>query len=96
MMNEQLKVELELLTSPGDDIVEMLEHLEMPQLTFAQCIDVSLTEVQNIISGKEAITANTASKLEKVFGISSKYWLNREKNYRIKLLEINQKIDGTI
>ena len=89
-MSEQLKAERQLLSSPGDDILETIEHIKMSQVELADRLGKTPSKVHDLITGKEPITYNTALQLEKVLGIDAQYWLNREMNYRTKLARIEQ------
>lgn len=89
-MNERLKAERALLTPPGDDILETIKFLRMSQIELAQRLGKKPSKVHDIITGKEPITVATALQLEKVLGVSAKMWLNRESNYREKLLRLEQ------
>lgn len=89
-MNKNLEIEKELLTKPGDTILETLEFLKMTQAEFAERIGKTPSKVNDLISGKAPITVNTALQLEKVLGIDTQFWLNREANYREKIARIEQ------
>ena len=89
-MSEQLKAERELLSPPGDDILETIEHIKMSQVELADRLGKTASKVHDLITGKEPITYNTALQLEKVLGIDAQFWLNREMNYRTKLARIEQ------
>lgn len=84
-MSEKLKVVRELLSPPGDDVLETIQHIKMSQAELADRLGKTAPKVNDLISGKEPVTYNTALQLEKVLGIEAQYWLNREKNYRNKL-----------
>ncbi|MBS1527436.1 MAG: HigA family addiction module antidote protein [Bacteroidetes bacterium] len=85
-----IKDERELISKPGDTILETLEHMHMTQTELAARMGKTAPKVNDIISGKEPITLATALLLEKVFGIDAHFWLNREIQYREKLLRIEQ------
>ena len=85
-----VKDERELLSKPGDTILETLEHLRMSQAELSKRMGKTPPKINDIISGKEPITVNTALQLEKVLGIEAQFWLNRESSYREKLLRIEQ------
>ncbi|WP_185215726.1 HigA family addiction module antitoxin [Sphingobacterium mizutaii] len=89
-MKKDLHIEKELLTKPGDTILETLGLLKMSQVEFAERLGKTPGKVNDIISGKAPITVNTALQLEKVLGIETQFWLNRESNYREKLARIEQ------
>ena len=85
-----IKDERELLSKPGDTILETIEHLKMSQVELADRMGRTPSKINDIISGKEPITITTAMQLEKVLGIDAKFWLNREMIYREKLSRIEQ------
>jgi len=85
-----IKDERELLSKPGDTILETLEYMHMTQAELATRMGRTAPKINDIISGKEPITLNTALQLEKVLGIDAYFWLNREVQYREKLLRIEQ------
>lgn len=89
-MSKQLKAERALLSSPGDDILETIEHIKMSQAELADRLGKTAPKVHDLITGKEPITYNTALQLEKVLGIDAQFWLNREMQYREKLTRIQQ------
>jgi HTH-type transcriptional regulator/antitoxin HigA len=89
-MIEKLKDEKELLSKPGDTILETLEHIKMSQAELAERMGKTPSKVNDIISGKEPISVNTSLQLEKVLGIDAKFWLNREMLYREKLSRVQQ------
>lgn len=89
-MSSNTKIERELLTKPGDSILETLEYLKMSQAELAERIGKTPSKVNDLISGKAPVTVNTAMQLEKVLGIDMQFWLNREMHYREKLARIEQ------
>lgn len=86
----KLKDERELLSKPGDTILETLDQLKMSQVELAERMGKTPPKVNDIISGKEPISITTAFQLEKVLGIDAQFWLNRELIYREKLSRIEQ------
>jgi HTH-type transcriptional regulator/antitoxin HigA len=89
-MNKKLKDERELLSKPGDTIIETLEHIKMSQVELGERMGKTPSKVNDIISGKEPLTMATALLLEKVLGIEAEFWLNRELRYREKLTRLEQ------
>lgn len=89
-MSSNIKIERELLTKPGDTILETIEVLKMTQAELAERMGKTPAKVNDLISGKAPITVNTAMQLEKVLGIEMQFWLNREMHYREKLARIEQ------
>ena len=89
-MSNNLADERELLSKPGDTILDTLEHLKMTQAELAERMGKTSSKINDIISGKEPVTVTTALQLEKVLGIEAKFWLNREMQYREKLSRLDQ------
>jgi HTH-type transcriptional regulator/antitoxin HigA len=86
----KVKDERELLSKPGDVIIETLEHIKMNQTELSIRMGKTPSKISDVISGKEPITVATALQLEKVLGIDAQFWLNRETLYREKLSRIEQ------
>ena len=86
----KLKDERELLSKPGDTILETIEHIKISQVELAERMGKTPSKINDLISGKEPISGVTALQLEKVLGIDAQFWLNREMLYREKLLRIEQ------
>jgi len=82
--------ERELLSKPGDTILETIEYNRMNQVELAERMGRTPSKVNDLISGKEPITVATAFQLEKVLGIDAQFWLNREMLYREKLSRLEQ------
>jgi len=89
-MSSNTTIARELLTKPGDTILETIEFLRMSQAELAERIGKTPAKVNDLISGKAPISVNTAMQLEKVLGIDMQFWLNREMHYREKLARIEQ------
>jgi HTH-type transcriptional regulator/antitoxin HigA len=69
-------------------MVETMELKGISQPNLAMRMDRPLKTINEIIKAKTAITPETAIQLELVLGIEAKFWLEREKNYRLELSEI--------
>lgn len=89
-MSQRLKAARDLLSPPGDDILEHIDYIKMSQAELADRLGKTPSKVNDLISGKEPITYTTALQLEKVLGIEAPYWLNREMQYREKLARLEQ------
>lgn len=86
----KLTDERELLSRPGDTIIETIEYIKMSQVELAERMGKTPSKINDLISGKEPITMATALQLEKVLGIDAQFWLNREMLYREKLSRLEQ------
>lgn len=78
--------EVDWVSKPGDSIVDILNERCMPLYEFAQKAGLSLSEATDLIEGKIAITTEVARGLEAAFGAPASFWLQRDKNYRNKIL----------
>ena len=76
---------------PGDFIREELEERGWTQQELAERMGRPLQAVNMIVNGHKAITAETASQLEIVFGPSAIYWMNLESTWQLYKLAENQK-----
>jgi len=86
---------------PGDTLRELLETRDMRQQELADRIAMSTKAVSHLMTGKMALTHETALKLEHVLGVNATFWLSLENNYRVhcssdtREFQINDKKGGT-
>ena len=72
--------------TPGDVLLEeFLKPMKITQNQLARDIHVPANRVSQIIHGKREITADTALRLGKYFGIEPEFWLNLQVRYNIKI-----------
>jgi addiction module HigA family antidote len=88
---KNLELAREMLSPPGDTIQETINALGMNQNELAERMGRPVKTINEIIKGKEAITAATALQLELVLGIPANFWLERERQYVHALAEIEHK-----
>ena len=67
---------------PGETLRETLENLNMSQAELAERCGRPKKTINEIITGKAAITAETALQLEHVLGIPASFWTKLESNYQ--------------
>lgn len=60
---------------PGAHLAEILDELGVSQYRLAQSISVSPRRINEIVKGQRAITADTALRLGRFFGMSAGFWL---------------------
>ena len=73
---------------PGEILMEeFLEPLEVSQNRLAVAIGVPPRRINEIVHGKRGITADTALRLERYFGVSAQFWLNLQTRYELDLAE---------
>lgn len=71
--------------APGETISEVIGGLGLSQVDLARRLGVTTKFVSQLISGKAALTENTALMLERVVGVRAGFWLNLEKDYQLYL-----------
>lgn len=70
---------------PGEFIRDELEAREWTQADLAVILNKPLPAVNEIITGKKAITPETAKSLGDAFGVDPQYWLNLENIYKLSM-----------
>ncbi|MEM1321364.1 MAG: HigA family addiction module antitoxin [Bacteroidota bacterium] len=77
---------------PGEVLLEeFLIPLEITQYRLAKDLKIPQTRVSQIVKGNRRITADTALRLSKYFGISAKFWLGLQDDYDLE--EFNNKLE---
>jgi len=72
--------------TPGDVLLEeFLRPMEISQNQLAKDINVPANRVSQIIHGKREITADTALRFGRYFGIEPEFWLNLQLRYNMKI-----------
>jgi antitoxin HigA-1 len=64
---------------------EFMKPLKLSDNQLARDIDVPPGRISEIINGKRAITADTALRLGKYFGVSPEIWLNLQVDHDIRV-----------
>ena len=82
-----------ILSPPGDTIQETLNAISMSQTELSERMGRPKEKINDIIKGREPITTATAFQLEKVLGIPANFWMNREKDYRKSLFELEEQAE---
>ena len=71
---------------PGEILQEdFLNGFGITQHRLAVAVGVPPRRINEIVHGKRAITADTALRLGKYFGIDPQFWLNLQSRYEIEL-----------
>ena len=68
---------------PGEFIRDELEERGWTQADLAKIMDRPLPTVNLLITGKRAITPETALGLSGAFGTSAEFWMNLETAYQL-------------
>ncbi len=71
---------------PGEVLqIEFLDELGISAYRLAKGIGVPLNRITGILKGQRAITADTALRLERFFGVSAEHWINLQKSFELDL-----------
>lgn len=80
---------------PGEILIEeFLKPLNITQNQLAKDISVPSRRIRDIVSGERSISADTAIRLSRYFGLSERFWLNLQANYDLAVEK--DKLDGRI
>ncbi|MGH8247552.1 MAG: HigA family addiction module antitoxin [Gammaproteobacteria bacterium] len=71
---------------PGEILHEdFLNPLGMSINEVARKLGVPANRISAIVNGKRALTADTALRLERYFGVDAQTWLNLQSNYELRM-----------
>ena len=69
---------------PGEILMEeFLKPMELTQNRLAQELGVPPRRINEIVLGKRGITADTALRLARYFGMSPEFWLGLQMDYEL-------------
>ncbi len=76
------------LIHPGEILLEeFLEPLAISQYRLAKDISVPPRRINEIVHGKRGISADTALRLGRFFGMTPQFWLNLQNRYDLERAE---------
>ena len=71
---------------PGAVLLEeFMRPLDVSINALARALDVPPNRISGIVNGKRAISADTALRLGKYFGVPAETWLNLQSDYDLRL-----------
>ncbi len=71
---------------PGVVLAEdFLKAMNISQYRLAKGIAVPPRRINEIVQGKRAITADTALRLGKFFGMEAQFWMNLQSHYDLEI-----------
>ncbi|KQC13663.1 MAG: XRE family transcriptional regulator [Desulfuromonas sp. SDB] len=71
---------------PGEILMEeFLKPMGISQYKLAKDINVHPRRINEIVHGNRAITANTALRLSRYFGMSERFWINLQARYDLEM-----------
>ena len=73
---------------PGEILIEeFLKPVGISQYRLAKDISVPPRRINEIVHGKRSISADTALRLGRFFGISPQFWLNLQTRFDLEVTE---------
>ncbi|MBA2441672.1 MAG: HigA family addiction module antidote protein [Rubrobacter sp.] len=76
-------------THPGRLLeLEFLEPMGITPYRLAKSLGVDQMRINRIIRGERAITADTALRLSRYFGMSEEFWLNAQSHYDLEIAKM--------
>ncbi len=71
---------------PGEILLEdFLKPMNISQYSLAQGIGVPSHRINEIVHGKGSITADTALRLGRFFGMEAQFWMNIQTRYDLEI-----------
>ncbi len=71
---------------PGEILLEeFLKPMSISQYRLAKDIGVPARRINEIVHGKRAISADTALRLSRYFGLTDRFWLNLQTRYDLEM-----------
>lgn len=75
-------------------LLDFLEPMEITQYRLAKAISVPARRINEIVLGRRAISADTALRLRRFFGMESEFWLNLQSRYDLEIAK--DALDGRL
>lgn len=73
---------------PGEVLMEeFLKPMSISQYKLAKDISVPARRINEIVHGQRAVSADTALRLGKYFGMSPQFWINLQSHYDLDMEE---------
>jgi antitoxin HigA-1 len=77
-----------IIIHPGEHLADELKAMGMSANELAKALGVPANRLTEIIRGKRGITGDTALRLGRWFGTGPDIWMNLQKNYELRLAEM--------
>ena len=75
---------------PGEILLEdFMKPLAITQYALAKAISVPPRRINEIVHGKRAISADTALRLGRYFGVDPQSWMNLQSHYELEIAAQN-------
>ena len=73
---------------PGEILREELDELGLSANALSQALGVPVNRVTMILNGRRGVSADTALRLARYFGTTPQLWLNLQKTWELRQVEI--------
>ena len=74
--------------TPGEILREdFMEPLDISINQLARDLSVPPNRISHIVNGKRSITADTALRLQRYFGVEAQFWLNLQTEYDLRMIK---------
>jgi len=84
---------------PGEVLLEEFLHpMGISQYRLAKDISVPQRRISEIVQGKRSVTADTALRLGRYFGMEAQFWLNLQSRYDLLRAEaeLDERLDNEV
>lgn len=82
----------------NNDVLDPITPGEILREDFMETMDISINKlsrdlavppnrISEIVNGKRGLTADTALRLERYFGVEAQFWLNLQSEYDLRMLK---------
>lgn len=77
---------------------DFMEPLNISINKLSRDLAVPVNRISEIVNGKRGVTADTALRLERYFGVEAQFWLNLQSEYNLRIMKrkIGQEIEQRI
>ena len=77
--------------TPGEILREdFMDALDININHLARDLSVPPNRISEIVNGKRAITADTALRLQRYFGVEAQFWLNLQTEYDLRMMKLQR------
>ena len=74
--------------TPGEILREdFMEPMGISINQLGRSLGVPPNRISDIVNGKRSITADTALRLERYFGVEAQFWMNLQSEYDLKIMK---------
>lgn len=84
---------------PGEVLLrEFIEPLKLTRYRTAKHLGIQQRRLDEICSGDRALTADTALRLGRLFGVEAQFWMNLQAQYDLEIAErgLRKKLDTEV